>query len=99
MINGHLFLCSLGGLLCEVGVLHYAGIEHGDLQQLVVVVVHHAAHRTDAVINQKAFFFDRSLSISAVDPVRFHRIRIRIQSFYDQKFTKKNTAEKFCVFF
>jgi hypothetical protein len=54
MINVHLFLCSLGGLLCEVGVLHYAGIEHGNLQQLVVVVVHHAAHRTDNVINGTA---------------------------------------------
>ncbi len=47
LINDHLFLCSLGGLLCEVGVLHYAGIEHGNLQQLVVVVVHHAAHKTE----------------------------------------------------
>ncbi len=42
---------SLGGLLCEVGVLHYAGIEHGNLQELVVVVVHHAAQRTETVIN------------------------------------------------
>ena len=45
-------LSCLAGLLAEVSILYHPGIEPGDLQQLVIVVVHHAApeyHQSDQI--------------------------------------------------
>ena len=41
-LDKNCLLCSLRGLLGEVGVPHHTGVEQGNLQQLVVVVIHHA---------------------------------------------------------